>query len=129
MTSERLASRATTSIAADGGHVERLEDGLDRGQRRAAGERRQRPQPALVVGEQQLVAPADRRPSARRRSGLRLVGSLSTPKRSSSRRAISAIDSVLVRAAASSIASGRPSSDRHSSCSSRVVAAPCGAAA
>ena len=30
---------------------------------------------------------------------------------------ISAIDNVLVRAAASSIASGRPSSDRHNSCS------------
>ena len=53
--------------------------------------------------------------SARRRSGLRLVGSLSTVKRSSRRRAISSTDSVLVRAAASSIASGRPSSERHSS--------------
>ena len=53
--------------------------------------------------------------SARRRSGLRLVGSLKTLNRSSSRRVISSIDSVFVRAAASSIASGRPSSDRHSS--------------
>ena len=53
--------------------------------------------------------------SARRRSGLRLVGSLNTLKRSSRRRVISSIDNVLVRAAASSIASGRPSSERHRS--------------
>ena len=53
------------------GHVERLEDGLDRRQRRAAGERRQRPQAPLVVGEQQLVAPADRRPE--RPAALRLA--------------------------------------------------------
>ena len=45
-----------------GGHPERLEDELDRWQRRPAGERRQRPQPPLVVGEQQLVAPPDGRP-------------------------------------------------------------------
>ena len=98
------------------GHVERLEDELDRGQRRAAGERGQRPQAPLVVGEQQLVAPPDRRlaaPGGAR--GLRLVGSLSTLKRSSRRRVISSIDSVLVRAAASSIASGSPSSERHRS--------------
>ena len=42
------------------GHAERAEDVLDRVQRRAAGEAGQRPQPALVVGEQQVVAPADR---------------------------------------------------------------------
>ncbi len=43
-------------------HVEPgVEHELDRGQRRAAGERGQRPQAALVVGEQQLVAPPDRR--------------------------------------------------------------------
>ena len=47
------------------GHVERLEHGLDRGERRAAGERGQRPQAPLVVGEQQLVAPPDRRLAAR----------------------------------------------------------------
>ena len=54
--------------------------------------------------------------SARRRSGRRLVGSLNTANRSSRRRVISSIDNVLVRAAASSIASGRPSSERHRSC-------------
>ena len=41
---------------------------------------------------------------------------------------ISSTDSVLVRAAASSIASGRPSSERHSSCTSAGVARPGGAA-
>ena len=33
---------------------------LDRGQRRSPGEAGQRPQPALVIGKQQVVAPADR---------------------------------------------------------------------
>ena len=42
-------------------HVERFEDELDRRQRRAAGEGGQGPQAPLVVGEQQLVAPPDRR--------------------------------------------------------------------
>ena len=42
------------------GDVERLEHELDRGERGAAGERGQRPQAALVVGEEQLVAPLDR---------------------------------------------------------------------
>ena len=42
-------------------HVERFEDELDRREGSAAGERGERPQPALVVGEQQLVAPPDRR--------------------------------------------------------------------
>jgi hypothetical protein len=55
-------------------HVERLEHGFHRGKRCAAGERRERPQAALVVGEEQVVAPSDRglqrppalRPAARR---------------------------------------------------------------
>ena len=53
--------------------------------------------------------------SARRRSGRRLVGSLRTGKRSSRRRVISSTDNVLVRAAASSMASGRPSRERQRS--------------
>ena len=61
MTSERLASRPTTSIAADAGTSSAVEDELDCRERRAARERRQRPQAPLVVGEQQLVAPSDRR--------------------------------------------------------------------
>ena len=95
-TSERSTSRPTTSSADARGHVERAEHVLGRGQRRAAGEARQRPQPALVVGEEQVVAPGDRRrPGARRRSGRRLVGSRSSANRSSSRRAISCTDSDL----------------------------------
>ncbi len=62
MTSERLARRPTTSIAVDGGTSSACEDGLDRRKGRAAGERGQRPQAPLVVGEQELVAPPDRRP-------------------------------------------------------------------
>ena len=53
--------------------------------------------------------------SDRRRSGRRLVGSLRTRNRSSRRRVISSTDSVLVRAAASSMARGRPSRERHRS--------------
>ena len=41
-------------------HVERREDGLDRGERGATGEGGERPQAPLVVREQQLVAPPDR---------------------------------------------------------------------
>ena len=44
-----------------GRHAERLEDELHCRQRRTAGERRQRPQAPLVVGEQELVAPPDGR--------------------------------------------------------------------
>ena len=43
-------------------NVERLEDELDRGERRTAGERGERPEASLVVGEQEVVAPSDRRP-------------------------------------------------------------------
>ena len=43
------------------GHVEGFEDGLHRRQRRAAREGGQGPQPPLVIGEQQLVAPPDGR--------------------------------------------------------------------
>ncbi len=42
-------------------HVERFEDGLDRRQGCATGEGGQGPQAPLVVGEQQVVAPPDRR--------------------------------------------------------------------
>ena len=87
------------------------------------------PPPAAVRRRRTWPAPTDRagrrgttgrsstdgRPSDRRRSGLRLVGSARTRNRSSRRRVISSTDSVLVRAAASSIASGRPSRDRHRS--------------
>ena len=41
--------------------TEGVEDELDRAERCPAGERGERPQAALVVGEQQVVAPADRR--------------------------------------------------------------------
>ena len=44
------------------GHVERLEDGLDRRRGAPPVNVGQRPQAPLVVGEQQLVAPPDRRP-------------------------------------------------------------------
>ena len=60
--SERLASRPTTSIAALGRHVEGLQHELHRWQRRTACERGESPEAALVVGEQQVVAPPDRRP-------------------------------------------------------------------
>ena len=53
------------------GDVEGFEHRLDRRERRAAGERGQRPQAPLVVGEQQLVAPPDRRPE--RSASLRLA--------------------------------------------------------
>ena len=43
------------------GHVEGFEDRLDRRERCAAGERRKRPEATLVVGEEKLIAPADRR--------------------------------------------------------------------
>ena len=62
--------------------------------------------------------------SDRRRSGRRLLGSFRTLNRSSRRRVISSTVRVLVRAAASSMASGRPSRDRHRSStrsSSRAV--------
>ena len=62
ITSERLASRPTTSIAAAAGTSSAPSTDSDRRERRAAGERGQRPQAALVVGEQQVVAPPDRRP-------------------------------------------------------------------
>ena len=61
ITSERLGEPADDVDRRRRGHVERLEHRLDGGERRAAGERRERPQAALVVGEQQVVAPADRR--------------------------------------------------------------------
>ena len=59
---ERTAGEATDDVdRRRGGHVERLEDGLDRGKRCTAGEGGERPEASLVVGEQQLVAPSDRR--------------------------------------------------------------------
>ena len=77
-------------------HVERVEHGLDRG--RAARRRRTWPAPTGRAGRRGTAARSSTRSSpcsARRRSGLRLVGSLSTLKRSSRRRVISSIDSVL----------------------------------
>ena len=88
----------------------------------AARRRRTWPAPTGPAGRRGTAARSSTRssPSARGGArGLRLAGSLSTLKRSSRRRVISSIDSVLVRAAASSIASGRPSSERHSSSTSR----------
>ena len=41
-------------------HTQRVEDVLDSGERCSAGEGGERPQAALVVGEEQVVAPADR---------------------------------------------------------------------
>ena len=113
---QRPAREPTDHVdAGGGGHVERLEDELDRGQGCATGEGRERPQPSLIVGEQQLVAPPDRRlqlsatlgPAAGRvaQHGEAIVEAAG----------ISSIDKVLVRAAASSIARGRPSSDSHRS--------------
>ena len=43
------------------GYIERCEDGLDRGEGCAASEGGEGPQAPLVVGEQQVVAPSDRR--------------------------------------------------------------------
>ena len=51
-------------------HVERAEHRLRRRERRAAGEGGQRPEAALVVGEQQVVAPPDRRPQRSAALGL-----------------------------------------------------------
>ena len=77
ITNERAASRPTTSMAVDRRDVEpRFEDELDRGQGSAPGERRQRPQAALVVGEQQVVAPPDRRLQRASSGGLRARGVL-----------------------------------------------------
>ena len=74
-------------------HAERDDHELDRVERRTARERGERPQALLIVGEEQVVAPPDRRAQrVRRRSCFRLVGSASTWKRSSSRRAISSTD-------------------------------------
>ena len=73
----------------DGRHLERVEHVLDGGQRRTAGEGGQRPQPPLVVREQQVVAPPDRRPQRAAGPGCGSAGSLSRVNRSSSRRAIS----------------------------------------
>ena len=56
-----------------------------------------------------------------RRAGRWLAGSRSSANRSSSRRAISCTGSTRVRAAASSIASGSPSSERHTSSTVRRV--------
>ena len=103
-------------------HVEGFEDELHRRQGCAAGEGGQRPQSALVVGEQQVVAPRDGRPAVT--DGVPACGwsgRLRTRNRSSRRRVISSTDSVLVRAAASSIARGRPSRDRHSVAHACVV--------
>ena len=61
ITSERLASRPTTSIAADARHVERLEHGLDGRQRRAAGERR--PAPTGRAGRRGTAARSSSRSS------------------------------------------------------------------
>ena len=61
MTSERLASRPTTSIAAAAGTSSASSTNSTAGERCATGERGQRPEAPLVVGEQQLVAPPDRR--------------------------------------------------------------------
>ena len=61
MTSERLASRPTTSIAAEAGTSSASRTDSTAASGAPAGERGQRPQAALVVGEQQLVAPRDRR--------------------------------------------------------------------
>ena len=94
MTRERRGEPADHVDRGGRRDVERGEHRLDRGQRRAAREGRQRPQAALVVREQEVVAPADGGPERPPRSGLRLAGSCRTAKRSSRRRAISAIDSV-----------------------------------
>ena len=62
ITSERPASRPTTSMVVRGRHVERAED-MTRPRRAAMPSVNvgKRPQTPLVVGEQQVVAPGDRR--------------------------------------------------------------------
>ena len=60
-TSERSTSRSTTSSAAARGTSSAASTCSSRAERRPGGERRQRPQPALVVGEEQVVAPGQRR--------------------------------------------------------------------
>ena len=114
-TSDRSTSRSTTSTADSGG--------------RPACRARARPRPG-ARHPRTPTAPtgrAGRRGTAGRSSsrwlppgrvagpGRRLVGSRRRLKRSSIRRAISWTDSDLTRAAASSIASGSPSSARHTS--------------
>ena len=70
---ERTAREPTDHVDRRGcRHVERLEDELDRREGSAASERGQRPQTPLVVGEQQLVAPPDRRPECS--AAFRLAG-------------------------------------------------------
>ena len=59
---ERTAGEATDDVDRGGRrHVERAEHGFDRGKRCTTGEGGERPQTALVVGEQQVVAPPDGR--------------------------------------------------------------------
>ena len=98
------------------GYAERAEDVFDRGQRRPAGEAR--PAPTGRAGRRGTAGRSSRpgrRAASAGAAGRWLVGSLSRVNRSPSRRAISSTDSALTRAAASSMASGRPSSERHTS--------------
>ena len=87
-------------------------DPLDRVQLKPAGEHRQpRPQQPLRLAAQ-LIAPLDRRSQRLLPAGLARLPRVSSPSRSPSRASICAGESIRARAAASSRASGRPSSRR-----------------
>ena len=116
LTIERATSRLIVSSTERGRDAER---GRARARSRPARRRRRsRRAPTARAGRRGTAG----RSSTRSRSTGRgcagagaLVGSASNANRSSSRRAMSRTESDRTRAAASSIASGRPSSDRHTS--------------
>ena len=112
LTRERSTSRPTVSRTAPAGTSSADEHVLEGVEGGAAGEAGQRPQPALVVGEQQVVAPADRTRERALAFGPAAGRVARSANRSSRRRAMSCTDSDRTRAAASSMASGSPSSDR-----------------
>ncbi len=123
-TSERSTSRPSTSTATDLGTPSAPRTCSAAASGRRPGEHRRAPRGHAGrrgrAGRSSTPMAAAR---ARRRSGRRLVGSCSRANRSSSRREISWTDSDRTRAAASSMASGRPSSDRHTSSTSSAVSA------
>ena len=124
MTRERLASRPTTSMAAAAGTPSASSTNSTPGERCATGERRQRPQPRWSSGNSSScsIRSSPAAPGDVPAGGW--SGSRNTLKRSSRRRVISPTDNVFVRAAASSMASGSPSSERHRSCTASSGSAP-----
>ena len=124
VTSERSTRRSTTSSADAAGTSSAARTCSTAGMRGPAGELGERPEAALVVGEEQVVAPGQRRGEGAAALGSAGggVGEQGEAVVEPLRRSRGTVR-IRARAAASSIASGRQSRARHSCATSGAVSA------